>query len=240
MKKNILFLSLVFFASLAFSQQYVQTINIEVPRGSRVESSEIIDGVATHNYSAKINIPINGIPFLNEHFQLGVLELHDGKKSDDVMMRYNIAKDLFEILRDDDTLTLNRPFAVKYVYLDEKVYMFNPKFREEAPRNQNGYFQQRVVGELSLFIKHRKDFSFHSFANNYQGGAGTKEYYYVDKTNYVGKTTDGKPFLITSSKSLLSKLDKHKSEIKSFIKKNKLKVKKETDLVKVVEYYNSL
>lgn len=237
MKKAFIFFVFLLLANLGFSQNLV---TVEIPRGSRTESSEVVDGIATHNYSSKSNIPINGTPFLKENFQAGVLELHDGKKSADVMLRYNIAKDLFEILRNNDTLTLNRPFAVKYVYLDDKVFMFNPKFREEAPRNQNGYFQQRIVGELSLFIKHRKDLSFHSFANNYQGGAGTKEYYYVDKTYYVGKTTDGKPFLITSSKSLLSKLDKHKSEIKSFIKKNKLKIKKETDLVKVVEYYNSL
>ena len=240
MKKNILFPAFIFLATFGFSQQYVQTIQIEAPRGSQVESSEIIDGVATHNYSAKSNVPSNGIPFLKENFQVGVLELHDGKTSTDVMLRYNIAKDLFEILRNDDTLTLNRPFAVKYVYLDDKTYIFDPKFRENAERSQNGYFQLKVEGKLSLYIKHRKKLSYDSFTANYKGGSGTKEYYYVDKIGFVGKSENGKVFLITSTKSLLNNLKDHKTEVKGFIKANKIKVKKETDLVKVVEYYNNL
>jgi len=238
--KKLLFISLLFLCFSGFSQQYIQSINVELPRGSRVEYSEVIDGVATHNYSTKNSIPINGSPFLHEYFQNGILELHDGKKSDEVLMRFNIAKDIFEILRKEDTLTLNRPFAVKYVYLDDKTFIFDPKFRKNAERHHNGYFQLSVEGKLSLYIKRRKDLKYDSFTENYKGGSGTKEYYYIDKVSFVGKTMEGKTFLLTSPKRLLSNLDDHKAEVKAFIKEHKIKFKKETDLVKVVEYYNSL
>lgn len=236
MKKDFLFFLFLFLTTLGFSQ----TIKIAVPAGASSDRVEIIDGVTIHNYSAKSNIPINGTPYLIESFQPGYLELPDGVKSDEVLLRYNIAKDLFEILRNEDTLTLNRPYAVKYINMGDKLFVFDPKFREDADRSQNGYFQLRVEGKLSLYIKMRKDLSFDSFVENYQGGSGTKEYYYVDKINFIGKTTDGKPFLINSQKSFLSHLEDHKSEMKSYIKEHHIKFKDEDDLVKLVEYYNSL
>lgn len=234
MKKEVLFLCFLILTSLSFAQ----VIKVEVPRGVRTESTDIIDGVATHNYSSKSKIPINGIPFLNENFTAGVLELYDGSKSEEVLLRYNISKDIFEILRNNDTLTLNRPYAVKYIYLDDKVFIFDPKLREDTERSLNGYFQLRVDGKLSFYIKRRKDLSYDSFAQNYQGGSGTKEYYYIDKVSFVGKTTEGKAFLITSTKSLIKNLKDHKPEVKAFIKENKIKFKKEGDIVRVIEYYN--
>ena len=237
MKKTFAFLVFLLSINISFSQN-LKTVN--VPLGARVKSTEIIDGVSTHNYSDKSSIPINGIPYLKEEFQSGIIELADGKKSDEVLLRYNISKDIFEILRNNDTLTLNRPFAVKYVYLDDKVYIFNPRFLKNSERRQNGYFELRISGDFSLYIKRWKNLSYDSFAANYKGGGGTKEYYYIDKKNFVGKIADGDPFIISSPRSLLSKLDKHQSEVKSFIKKNKIKLKKESDLVRVVEYYNSL
>lgn len=236
MKKAFLFFAFLLAAQLGFSQY----VTVEVPRGSRAESTEVIDGVSTHNYATKSNIPVNGIPFMHETFQEGVLELHDGKRSAGILMRYNIAKDLFEILRGNDTLTLNRPFSVKNVYLDNKIFFFDPKLRDDAPRNQNGYFQLQTKGKLSLYIKRIKELSFDSFATHYKGGSGTKQYYYVDKVSFIGQTTEGKPFLITSTNSLISNLDAHQSEVKTFIKKNRMKLRKKEDLIKVVDFYNSL
>ena len=237
MKKIFIFFAFLLTTQLGFPQSL---ITVDVPRDSRTQSTEIIDGVSTHNYASKSNIPINGIPFLHESFQEGVLELYDGERAEGVLLRFNIAKDLFEILRGNDTLTLNRPFSVKKIYLDDKVFFFDPKLRDDAPRNRNGYFQLQVEGKLSLYIKRIKELSFDSFATHYKGGSGTKEYYYVDKVSYVGQITNGKPFLITSTKSLLSNLDENQSSVKAFIKKNKIKLRKKQDLIKVVEYYNSL
>ncbi len=235
MKKLFILLSLSLFSVFSFAQRVIY-----LPFDSHVKSTDIIDGVSTHNYSAKSSIPINGTPFLHETFQMGFIELPDGKKSNNVMLRYNIAKDVFEILHKGDTLTINRPFAVKKVDLGNQVFIFNPKLRENTERKENGYFQVLVDGKLSLFLKRYKELFYDNFAANYKGGSGTKEYYYIDKKSFVGKTKDGKAFLITSAKKLVSKLPDHKVEMKSFVKSNKIKSKKESDLTKFVNYYNSL
>jgi hypothetical protein len=213
---------------------------IKVPQAMHTESSVVIDGVTTHNYSTGKTIPVNGTPFLNEKFSPGILELHDGKKSEEVMLRYNIAQDLFEIFRGKDTLTINRPYDLKAVYFMDKTFIYNPKLRTDAERKQNGFFEVLVNGDFTLYKKRNKDMSFDSFAGNYQGGAGTKEYYYVDKIAFVGKTPKGNVFLMNSSKSFLKNLNDHKPEMKAFIKAQKIKFKKEADLIKLVDYYNQL
>lgn len=239
MKRVIELISFLLLVNTGYAQQILRTV--EVPRGSRNQTTEVVDGVATHNYSTISNIPVNGNPYMKEAFDVGVLELYDGKRSGDVLLRYNISMDLFEILRNSDTLTLNRPFAVQYIYYDDKVFIFDPKLREDVQRKFNGYFELRIKGgKLSLYIKRRKELSFDSFAANYKGGSGTKEYYYINKTTYIGKNSAGKTFLITSPKSLLKNLSDYKAEVKTFIKQNKLKLKSENDLAKVIEYYNSL
>lgn len=237
MKKEILFIYFLILGSLSFAQ----TVTISMPKVVRVESTVVIDGVTTHNYDVKSKIPINGNPFLNEYFTVGVIELNNGLKSGEVLLRYNISSDLFEILRNNDTLILNRPFAVRYIYIDDKVFIFDPELREDAKRNLNGYFQLRVDGKLSFYIKRRKDLSYDSFVQNYKGGSGSKEYYYIEKKpSFVGKTIEGKAFLLISARSLLKNLKDHKAEIKAFIKENKIKFKRENDIVEVIEYYNSL
>lgn len=237
MKNVILLLPLLLFCNILFAQDLKI---VHIPRGAQAVSTTVIDGVTTHNYSSGKSIPVNGIPFLNEQFTPGILELHDGKKSDEVLLRYDISKDLFEISRNNDTLTLNRPYDVKYVYLEDKVFIFDPNFRENTQRKYNGFFELCISGELSLYKKWMKDLSFDSFASNYQGGSGTKEYYYVDKVGFVGKTNEGKPFLMNSSKNFLKNIDNYKSEMKAFIKENKIKFKKEEDLIELVDYYNTL
>lgn len=238
MKKEILSICFVILGSLSFAQSSVVKLSKLTPR---VTSSVVIDGVATHNYSVGSKIPINGNPFLNEYFTNGVIELKNGDKSEEVLLRYNISSDLFEILRDNDTLTLNRPFAVKYIYLEDKVFFFDPKLRENVERKFNGFFQLRVDGKLSFYIKRRKDLSKDSFVQNYKGGSGSKEFYYIKKKpSFVGKTKYGKAFLISSTRRLLNNLEDHKAEVKAFIKENKTKFRREEDIVEVIEYYNSL
>ena len=41
-------------------------------------------------------------------------------------------------------------------------------------------------------------------------------------------------------KKILKSLPSHRKEVEKFIKSNKIKLKKEADLIKVIQYYNSL
>lgn len=238
MKGNIAFLIFFFFYFGGLAQDLK---TIKLPSGVQRQSKEIVDGVTTHNYVNESNIPINGSPYLKDKFSPGILELNDGSKSEKVPLRYNIANDAFEVIQNSDTLSLNQPYKLKKVIFDDKVFIFDPFLRANPERKYNGFFQLKVEGKLSLYIKRNKDLLYDSFVSNYQGGSGTKEYYYVDKISYVAKIGDSSGFLIKSKRSFLKHMDaQNKSEIKSFIKKNKIKFKNEKDLVSLVKFINSI
>lgn len=242
-KKNIMKRINILFAAIVLSIScFAQDLKtIAVPRGAQRQSREVVDGITTHNYSKKNKIPVNGTPYLNEKFLPGVLELKDGAKSDEVLMRYNIASDAFEVIQDSDTLILNQPYKLNQIRYDNKIFIFDPLMRADAERKYNGFFQLLLEGKLSLYEKQRKDLKFDSFTPNYQGGSGTKEYYYVDKTSYVARFQDGSGFLLNSKGSFLKYVDsKYKSQVKSFIKQNRIKFNSQSDLIELVKYVNSL
>ena len=238
MKGIILFFTF-FVISLACFAQDLKTV--EVPRGVQRQSMQIVDGITTHNYTSGSRVPVNGNPFFKKEFSPGILELVDGSKSDEIPLRYNIATDAFEVIQNVDTLSLNQPYKLKQIVYDNRIFIFNPSLRTKAERKFNGFFEVLVDDDLSLYKKRNKDMVYDSFTTNYQGGSGTKEYYYVDKISYVGKFADKSGFLINSKKSILEQVDSSKkSLVKSFIKKNKIKFKSEEDIVKLVQYINTI
>lgn len=238
MKTLTLLFSFMIFFQISFSQELKV---IQLPQQTRSpESTTVIDGVTTHTYSSGKKIPVNGSPFLNDRFEMGKIELVNGKSSDDIFLRYNIAQDAFEILQKEDTLTINRPYEIKTILLGERSFIFDPYLRKGEDRKFNGYFEVLTDGKLKIYKKFRKEMSFDSFAGNYQGGSGTKEYYYIDKNGIVAVPENNEPFLIRSAGSFLKEIGEHKSELKSFIKKERIKFNKEEDVVKLAEYYNQL
>lgn len=237
MKGVVSTIFLMLLVSLVGMAQEIRTV--AVPLGARPESKTIIDGVTTHTYSSSA-IPINGNPYLKKKFSPGIIELYDGSKSDEVMMRYNIARDVFEVIQGNDTLTLNQGYKVKRIYYDDKVFIYDPEMREDSDRKFNGFFEVCEEGDLTLYRKWYKDLLYDNFVSNYQGGSGTKEYYYADKTNFVGRFKDQKGFLLNSAGSFLKRTDKDKKLLKTYIKENKIKFKNEDDLKELVEYYNSI
>ncbi len=236
MKKLLVIVLIGLFGGACYAQDMK---TVQVPRGVQRQSKQIIDGVTTHNYATKSKIPINGNPYYKKDFTLGVLELHDGAKSDETLLRYNIARDAFEVIQKSDTLSLNQPYKLKQIFYENKTFIFDPELREKTDRKYNGFFEVCVDGKFTLYKKWRKDLVFDSFANNYKGGSGTKEYYYVDKNNFVGRLNGQKGFLLNSKKSFLNAInDESKTEMKAFIKKNKIKFNDEKDLIKLVQFYN--
>jgi len=62
----------------------------------------------------------------------------------------------------------------------------------------------------------------------------------MNPPNYFIGVQEKIPMKIKNDKDFIKLLPQHQDEISLYIKKNKLKFRKQEDLVKVVEYYNSL
>ena len=187
---------------------------------------------------------IKGSPYENETFNLGEIFINNDNKGQ-YFLRYNTYKDEVEILKSKqedqapifDTL-LNRE-NLKVVIGNNTFNTFN--YADESNIPKIGWFLDlNVTGAYKLYAKKRTVLTpaVKATSPNESGRAArftTYADYYILKNN-----TDELELISTKKKAFFKYFNKYSRQIKTFIKKEKLKIKKEADLVKVISYINTL
>jgi len=179
-----------------------------------------------------------GSPYFTADFVLGDLILN-GKNIGKYLIRYNIfgeeiqVKDTenshFSLLKSTSLEVVTKSFLIR-------AYDYNTKDAIE-----NGYFMVLVDDEkCSLLLKKEKKFippvkaktSFHTDA----------EAKFTDLEDYYIKFETGLPvkFKLKTKKFINLFPVGKRAEIKNYISTNTIDIKKQGDLIKVVNYYNSL
>ena len=218
------------------SQEYK---TIAMPEGAIVKSTVVREGITTHYYSNPVAPFVNGSPYLDDNFIKGSIHLVNGNSIMNVMLRYNMHADKFEIQSTDDTLVINKPHEIEMIVYKDKIFVFNPdvlKSIDQHPR----FYERLLDGITTLYVKHKVEFRYEEFVPNYGGGSGSKEYYYIPKIEYYLITGPGNVFKLSSKKKFLKNIPTHKAEMKEYIMKNKISLKEENEIVNLIEYYNSL
>ena len=181
-----------------------------------------------------------GSPYYNVDFLKGSV-LSKGKTiASNQILRYNVSKEEFEI-RDPrnkesnivKTILRNKDITIE-IGDDTFEYISNEKNR------LRGYFIPIIKGDKnSLYKKITKEYiasqkAASSMASNIAAMYKEKEFLYLldDKGTYTKLTS--------SKKGNLNAFGDVKKDVKDYAKQNKLNLKKEKDLIKVVKYTNSL
>ena len=103
----------------------------------------------------------------------------------------------------------------------------------------NGYFEVLEEGKCDLYRRYtcRLEEGYYNKALS----AGDRSYKYVKFEHYY-MSKDNEPAVKIKAKkgSLFKIMTENKDEIDIYIKENKLKLSKEEDLIKLINYYNSL
>ena len=96
-----------------------------------------------------------------------------------------------------------------------------------------GYVNVLYKGKSSLYVKYKKEIQLLAVDDKYD------LFYQTDRIYFV---KNGIAYQITSKRDLLKVLYEDKTQIKDFIKKNKLKISKKTpeSFIPVIRYYDSL
>ena len=108
----------------------------------------------------------------------------------------------------------------------------------ESGENKLGYFNPLNEGYARLLKKPKKIFV---QAENPENGYDTfKPAKYQDISMYYMQKGD-KPAIETkfSKRKILSLLDENSEILKQFVKKNKLNMRLESDIIKLINYYNT-
>jgi hypothetical protein len=161
---------------------------------------------------------IEGSPYLNDEFKEGTVFMTSKTKFVEMPLRYNIFNDQVEFRSDDGSLmVLSVPEVIEKVEFGETTL---------------------EKGEASLYSRPRVTFEDARKPGAYSEAKPPRfikrpDEYYIR----IGKEPAE---LISKKKDIEELFTEHEKEMQEFIRKNKININRPEDLIKVVQFYNSL
>lgn len=180
---------------------------------------------------------VNGHQYFNEdYWEQGSL-IYEGYIFEDIYLKYDIYRDLLliENFNSDGRLSPIQLFRPKVNSFELMGHYFIWIDNDTISNIKAGFYNQMYKGRgLEVLIKRRKEIVHVNSINSIGEKFSIKDRYYIKKNETFYK--------VNKKGSVIKVLEDRKKEIKSFIKKNNFRFKHNPDqqLVKVVEYYDSL
>ena len=186
-------------------------------------------------------IKVQGSQYYNEEFKLSDLE-YFGRKMDSIgYMRYDAYNDVIEMANTPDIerseiLLLKNSDVIATINDQEYVFL---EYDEKEIKNKKGYMIRLYSGDnYSLYQKKVKIFK--EAEKTKAGITESQPPRYISKTDFYIQTRDQKPELVKISKKSLINFFKNQTDVKEFIKENKLKVREIESIILIIEFANKI
>lgn len=245
MKLRCFFLSLIYLFACFFTQaqglkeEVLQVQKQEIADMYESEFGDIRDLISGREHQAIFHFTL-GHPFWQQKaWFLGDLRT-DLHYYSGLTMRYDVYRDLLLYLPDSisvDYMAVNQD-QVEYFSLNGTHFFHLGIGEEKAAMDElemeKGYYQLLYKGSLLMYLKNRKELKGKS------GDPRNHSEFYDRLSRYL--YLDGKFYLIKKRKHLLRALPKHKTEMKAYLRKNHINLKKLSDAgyARLFSYYDSL
>ncbi|WP_298894151.1 hypothetical protein [uncultured Psychroserpens sp.] len=186
---------------------------------------------------------IIGTPYIENDFMPGKISADkDGKL---FSLRYNAFSDVMEIKKDNNDIeALNKDLLNVTITFSKgnKAYRAYNYIDSDTNNGKRGYFVVLTDASIEKPLLAKEIISFTEKKKAASSYAKTKPAQYKRKSDvYYTLNDKGIAVEIPSKKKEIAKtFPKHSKEILSFIKSNKIKTSKKEDLIKLVNYINTL
>jgi len=232
--KRIKFFLLLFCAqclivSPGFSQEKLYPIRGLDQMIMELNAHEALAGRADMTYANTA-----GTPFLFADFHTGKFILKSGE-SCDLDMRYDAYADQVHIKLKGNIFGISQPEKVASLKIDTLNFIYSPV--QKKGNKTDAWFIVKTDGKCKLLVRKRVILKAAEPEKPYQPAVPAT--FTPVSDSYYMKLNDGSAVLIKNKSDILSVLGDRKNEISKFISTNKTGTKL-GDLVKIVEYYNSL
>ncbi|MGB5376822.1 hypothetical protein, partial [Muriicola sp.] len=197
--------------------------------------TEYINNTTLGGVNSGLPDNVQGSPYANEEFVIGKVFVNDQAPYSGIL-RYNAYQDGIEMKTEKGIITLLKRDYLR-AEIAGKLYLIENYISNGAIRKT--YFVEVSKGKARLLLKQGKKFVEERQAtSSYSKDQPAK---FEDETSYY-IITEGKPAIETRlrTKDVLAALPEHNKEVAAFVKKNKLKMKTEEEVMQVLAYYNSL
>ena len=184
-----------------------------------------------------------GSPYLNPQYMFGKVEIED-EKPVETLLRYNVFSSELEMIMGRDTIAIVKPFLLKDFILNNRTFIYSLYIGRDADKEyvSADYFEVLSGGRIQLLANHYAEIENNSYATNYGGGGGDGRDYYVHKTSlYYRKGEQGAARkLRRKKKQILELMGDRKQDVAEYIREARLILRRDEDLIKLFDYYNSL
>lgn len=233
MKKIYFTAALVLMTASLFSQARQSAYTSVYDRTIDLNQKSLAFGLTEAQFEA-----IKDEAYANPNFLQGKIFQEDQLIKDNVPMRYNAYADEIEIKKNvsDESYSALIKSPDIFVKIVNDIYVFVPF---EGSIQKGGYFNVLSDGKTyDLYKKTKAEYREPRKAQtSYQ--QDTPPSFVKSTTYYLVK--NGAFLEMPSSKSkILKMMDSKKSEMKKYIKENKVDLDKESDLIKTISYFDSL
>lgn len=178
---------------------------------------------------------IEGSPYLSDEFISGEVIINDSILIENVPLRYNMYSDRMEFM--------NAANQILEIDQSNKHYRFKIGSQTFVNRNYSndgalheGIFERLNEGKISLYKKYRVELKEATKAIGFQEAQPNK--FVRNEDEYYLGINNNTPVAAGNTKKLIALLEQFKPELEAYIKSEKLKLKKESDLIRLVQYCN--
>ena len=207
--------------SLTISAMATGQVSLELP-------SEYINNNTTGGLNT---LPANvvGSPYLNEDFTRGMVYVGD-EKPYAALMRYNAYQDEIQINGSSGITGLFKRDYIRAVINGEKFII--AEYQRKSGTAQ-GYFVELNEGKTRLLKKYSKDYM--------EGETAVSSYPRFEEEVDYYLLTEGKPAVeIRLRKKDVLETMKANASMEEYVKKNKLRLKDEAEIIQFLNHFNSI
>jgi hypothetical protein len=210
---------------------YAQTaINLGVQNSNAFfKHSKLISKTVKIDYS-----DIKGSPYLNENFTKSTLIMNNNEKIE-IKLRYNIFSDSLQIEQKGKILNLNKNNNIKEVIIDGRYFCFIALDNSLSKTIVEKIYDYK----LRIYLKHQVSYKKAQIAKS---ATDSKHNRFVNQTPklYLKTPFNGSLIRIRKAKDFAKIFPRSSSEIKKFIKKNKIKIGNKEQLIQLARYIEQI
>jgi hypothetical protein len=189
-------------------------------------SNDIIGGTPL---TGQAYMNVKGSPYLLENWEKGSVTLASGKKYENLDLKFDqvINQVIFQDI-DGSMKAFTQPIMAFTIGKDANEHLFQ--------RGLDGVFYEKLVtGKITLWKKNHK-----TIIDEKPYGSATVQRNILNNTTYYVGDIAQLNKIKNDKKSVLELLSDKATDIEAYMKKEKLNPKTESDLVRLILYYNGL
>lgn len=179
---------------------------------------------------------IEGTPYLDEKYVDGEIYFGESARTK-VPVRYNIYQDLIEYQQNGKALVVDPSTKIKKVQMGDITFIVEKL--NVGGKTKYGFLNLLDSGKVTLYSKKMMRYQEPLKGRALDGGDVPAKFSRM-QDEYFYKIGTGELKEVGNLKELIAGLPDKQDEIKQYVKQEKISPKKEEELRKLIQYYNSL